>query len=182
MCKIIYKNKEYELKEYFEDIDNNYNQKDEISIKLKINKDIFNMSKMFFECNSLLEIKEITKKNCCNNKTLDLDNFEYSSSFEDDSQQNIINESEENSLYRDCECCQISKSISSIQNIYTFDNIYTINRDNLLTILQFDNVINMSLMFYGCSSLISLPDLSEWNTSNVNDRSSMFYECFNNLN
>ena len=23
-CKIIYKNKEYELKEYFEDIDNNY--------------------------------------------------------------------------------------------------------------------------------------------------------------
>ena len=26
-CKIIYKNKEYELKEYFEDVDNNYKNK-----------------------------------------------------------------------------------------------------------------------------------------------------------
>ena len=30
-CKIIYKNKKYELKKYFQEIDNNYNRKDEIS-------------------------------------------------------------------------------------------------------------------------------------------------------
>jgi surface protein len=29
------------------------------------------------------------------------------------------------------------------------------------------NVINMKKMFYNCSSLISLPDISKWNTSNV---------------
>ena len=37
-CKIIYKNQEYELKEYFEDIDNNYKNKEEISFILRINK------------------------------------------------------------------------------------------------------------------------------------------------
>ena len=30
-CKIIYKDKEYDLKEYFEDIDNNYNHKEEFT-------------------------------------------------------------------------------------------------------------------------------------------------------
>ena len=32
-------------------------------------------------------------------------------------------------------------------------------------------------MFYGCTSLISLPDLTKWNTSNVIDMSNMFYRC-----
>ena len=52
-CKIIYKNKEYELEEYFEDIDNNYNKKDEITIKLRITKYIVEMGNMFYECDSL---------------------------------------------------------------------------------------------------------------------------------
>ena len=37
------------------------------------------------------------------------------------------------------------------------------------------NVKNMSSMFYGCSSLSSLPDISKWDTNNVNDMSLMFY-------
>ena len=32
-------------------------------------------------------------------------------------------------------------------------------------------------MFSGCNSLISLPDLSKWNISNVEDMSNMFYGC-----
>ena len=32
-------------------------------------------------------------------------------------------------------------------------------------------------MFYNCNSLISLPDISNWNTENVIDISYMFYEC-----
>ena len=35
----------------------------------------------------------------------------------------------------------------------------------------------MSHMFYGCNSLISLPDISKWNTANVKNMSSIFYEC-----
>ena len=39
------------------------------------------------------------------------------------------------------------------------------------------NVTNMSDMFYECSSLLSLPDISEWNTQNVTDMSNMFFGC-----
>ena len=32
-------------------------------------------------------------------------------------------------------------------------------------------------MFFKCASLISLPDISKWNTSNVTNLNSMFKEC-----
>ena len=35
----------------------------------------------------------------------------------------------------------------------------------------------MCYMFYGCESLISLPDISKWNTENVNNMSFMFRGC-----
>ena len=35
----------------------------------------------------------------------------------------------------------------------------------------------MSGLFYECSSLKSLPDISKWNTNNVNNMSYLFYEC-----
>ena len=35
----------------------------------------------------------------------------------------------------------------------------------------------MSDMFYGCSSLISLPDISKWNTKNIIDMSCLLYGC-----
>ena len=40
----------------------------------------------------------------------------------------------------------------------------------------------MRYMFYFCSSLISLPNISEWNTSKVSNMSSMFSECNSLLN
>ena len=38
-----------------------------------------------------------------------------------------------------------------------------------------NNVTDMSCMFYQCSSLASLPDISNWNTNNVIDKKDMFY-------
>ena len=35
----------------------------------------------------------------------------------------------------------------------------------------------MSGMFYNCSLLKSLPDISKWNTNNVTDMSLIFYDC-----
>ena len=35
----------------------------------------------------------------------------------------------------------------------------------------------MKGIFYGCKSLKKLPDISKWNTFNVNDISWMFYGC-----
>ena len=40
-------------------------------------------------------------------------------------------------------------------------------------------ITDMSYMFYECSSLISLPDISLWNTINVTNMSYMFYRCVN---
>ena len=39
------------------------------------------------------------------------------------------------------------------------------------------NITNMSRIFSECRFLSSLPDISNWNTSNVTDISRMFYEC-----
>ena len=43
--------------------------------------------------------------------------------------------------------------------------------------MEYFNVKNMSEMFSIFNSLKSLPDISQWNTSNVTDMSRMFYEC-----
>ena len=40
-----------------------------------------------------------------------------------------------------------------------------------------NNVKNMREMFSNCYSLSSLPDISKWNTNNVNDMNGMFYNC-----
>ena len=37
------------------------------------------------------------------------------------------------------------------------------------------NINNMSNLFYNCRSLLSLPDISKWDTSNVIDMSYLFY-------
>ena len=39
------------------------------------------------------------------------------------------------------------------------------------------NITNASGMFYECKSLLSLPDISKWNTSNITNMQLMFYEC-----
>ena len=49
--------------------------------------------------------------------------------------------------------------------------------DILIKLKGILNITNMSYMFYGCSSLSSLPDISKWNTSNVTHMSFMFDGC-----
>ena len=40
-----------------------------------------------------------------------------------------------------------------------------------------NNIINMSGIFNECSSLLYLPDISKWNTNNATDMSYMFNGC-----
>ena len=37
---------------------------------------------------------------------------------------------------------------------------------------------DISYMFYRCSSLVSIPDLSQWNKNNVYDMNSFIEDCF----
>ena len=62
-CKIVYNDKEYELKEYFEDIDSNNNHKDSITLILRGFNNITDMSYLFNECDSFTSISFIEKKN-----------------------------------------------------------------------------------------------------------------------
>ena len=40
-----------------------------------------------------------------------------------------------------------------------------------------DNVNNVSYLFFGCTSLVSLPDISKWSTNFINNMSYMFSKC-----
>ena len=43
--------------------------------------------------------------------------------------------------------------------------------------MEYYKVTNMSGMFYNCSSLKLLPDISNWDTSNVSNMENMFSGC-----
>ena len=55
---------------------------------------------------------------------------------------------------------------------------------SLVDISKWDTskVTNMLSIFSKCYSLALLPDISKWNFSNINNMNYMLYECFNFLN
>ena len=124
--KIIYKSEEYDLKEYFVDIDNNYNNKEEISFILRLNKNISDISYMFRECEALLSIREISNLKNSENNSLILSDIKSksNSSSEGESMERIINQNYKSNLYNDNEDIIKESSISSIANKY-ISNIST---------------------------------------------------------
>ena len=141
-CKIIYKNKSYELTHYFEDIDKNYNHKDFFKFILCLDNNITSLSYMFSLCSSLISISEKSIWDCLeSNKESNDKNLNGSKS--DDSEE----------LHH------------SIHNYFPISNI------------QLNEITDMSYLFFGCSSLISLPDIIKLNTSKVKNMSYMFYGC-----
>ena len=62
------------------------------------------------------------------------------------------------------------------------EKINLLNKDMIeIKLKGITNVTDMSYMFYECSSLSSLPDISKWNTSNVTDMGGMFTGCKDSL-
>ena len=43
--------------------------------------------------------------------------------------------------------------------------------------MDISNVTDMYSMFFGCSNLIKLPDISKWNTENLENIGFLFYNC-----
>ena len=56
-------------------------------------------------------------------------------------------------------------------------NIFKKSKKLKIILLGNNNISNMSYMFSGCSTLLSLPDISKWNTNNTTDMSNMFSGC-----
>ena len=170
-CKIIYDNKEYELSEYFK-VDNN-NDNNIIKIQLKINNNIEDLGYMFKECKELLSIRDISNLNNYSNINKSLDESLSYNYF--DESDNVSEEECDENFYKD------NLTISSIQsNISTSEFIGIKKVINNLDKQQkkiFYNVNNMISMFEGCSSLISLSDISKWKINDVTNMSHMLRGC-----
>ena len=76
--------------------------------------------------------------------------------------------------------CDISKLLE-LYNKINEDNNNEINEESNTNNKDNNKIVDlyeeMNSMFSECKSLISLPDLSKWNTSNVTDMKAMFWEC-----
>ena len=77
----------------------------------------------------------------------------------------------------------IYDNIINYQNNYLnmskmFYNCSSLTTLNDIFKKNINNVASISGMFYNCSSLSSLPDISKWNINNVTDMSNIFYNCF----
>ena len=157
-CKIIYNNKEYELKEYFDDIDKEYNNKDEIKIKLKGINSVTDMSKMFCVCETLSSLPDISKWDTSKVTNIRgmFDCCFILSSLPDISKWDTSKVTNISGMFNNC------KSLYSLPDISKWDT---------------SKVIDMCYMFSGCETLSSLPDISKWDTSKVTNMSSMFEDC-----
>jgi len=171
-CKIIYNNKKYELKEYYDEIDNNYNPKiKEIKIKLNGINNITNMKEMFYGC---IHLTSLSKSKNVGAKQIEIFNDDNSetSLFENESEMKIkykniknLNIDEElferykelNYLYYEY-FLSSSEQISSIESNFSSNYKKSLNL-NIKTQLELSkfcsNIKNISFMFSGCISLIS---------------------------
>ena len=141
-CKIIYANKLLELKEYFEDIDTNYNHKDLIKFKIIFINNIIDMSYTFYGCDALISLSD-------NNKTnINISNCKIY----------IINTS---CMFDGCKSLTSLPDISnwSISNNMNMSYIYN-KYNSLIDISGWNtsNINDISFKFDGCTSIISSQD------------------------
>ena len=137
-CKIIYNNKEYELKEYFNDIDKEYNNKNEIKIKLKGINNVTNMGTMFLGCDTLSSLSNIS--NWDTSKVTDMHSMfsgcKILSSLPDISNWDTSKVTDMTCMFRNC------NNLSSLPDISKWN---------------ISKVTNMNCMFSGCDKLLNIP-------------------------
>ena len=184
-CKIIYKNEEYDLKEFFNDIDSLYNNKNPISIILKGINNISDLSFLFNECSSLSSLPDISNLDSSNitNMSFMFSGCKSLISVPDISCWDTSNVTNMGRMFSGC------NSLTSLPDMSGWDVSRLIDISGMFAdcnslislpdISQWNvsNISYMSRIFSGCNLLKSLPDISKWNTSNATNMSGMFYEC-----
>jgi len=194
-CKIIYydrdnhKDKECELKEYFEDINYYYNNKDSFSFKLKGINNITDMSHMFDGCNSILELPDISEWDTSkvNNMSYMFRECELISSLPDLSNWDTLNVTDMSFMFYKCKSLISLPDISKWKTsnvVYLHEMFRECKLLNLLPdISKWDisNTLDIYNMFYKCKSLRSLPPIEKWDISWVNRKSYMFEGCDESL-
>ena len=183
-CKIIIDKKEFNLKTY---VDINVNQLNNgiFEIKLKGIKKVTNMSYMFYNCESLSSLPNISKWKTQN--VTDMKFMFYNctslSTLSDISKWNTLNVINMSEMFSYCYSLSSLPEISkwNTQNVTDISSMFY-HCKSLFTLPDISkwntqNVINMKGMFSGCKSLLSLPDISKWNTLNLKNISNMFSHC-----
>ena len=184
-CKIEFENKEYEIKECFHIEDYTNYKLNKLQIKLKLSKNITDMSYMFNGCTSLTSLPDISNWNTNNVTNMSYMFYHCKSliSLPDISKWNTNNVTNMSYMFNDCKSLQSLPDISkwNTNNVINMSCIFAccLSLPSLPDISKWNtkNVTNMSIMFSDCKSLTSLPDISKWNTNNVTNMSYMFYNC-----
>ena len=130
---------------------------------------ITNMSNIFANCSSLLQLPDISKWDTSNIINISYIFYRCSSllSLPDISKWSIF-KNINNTINLD----DFDKSLSKLKEYYYVDI-----EEFIEEYCKFHHFYNMESMFEGCSSLISLPDISKWNTKYVYNMESMFEGC-----
>ena len=170
-CIIIYKTKIFPLKEYFSTSDI---EKGDIKLELFLLdlENITNRSYMFYECDQLEYFSLFENEKMNSQKELKENDKKI---FDKDSKKfaELYNNYKNNKI--DIEAITLKNKESSNKN--SLLKVYKSLHIMINKIITKNNFTNLSYMFYNCSYLISLPDISQWNISQVFNLSYLFYGC-----
>jgi surface protein len=156
-CTFLCEDNEYKLAEFI-DLQNLKRREKTLEIKLKIKRDLRDISFMFSDCSSLISIsKSISWKT--ENVTSIRGMFAGCTSLKTLPDLSLMDTSKVKNMRGIFAGCE---SLTSLPDISKWNT---------------DNVTDMQYMFHNCNSLKTLPEISKWNTSNVTDMRCMFYNC-----
>ena len=153
-CKMIYNGEEKELSSYV--LNEESNEENYIEIKIKIYKDINNMSGMFYNCKSLKCLPDISKWN-----TINVDNM--------------------SAMFYNCESLKCLPDISKWNTINLIDINFFFYNCSLLSHLpdiskwNTNKIWNLTGLFSNCKSLLQIPDISNWKIGNQNKEYNNFH-------
>ena len=157
-CKILCIGQTYNLVDSF-DISNGNKENNMLEFELEGINNITNASYMFYECNCLSPLSQISGWD-----TSKITNME--------------------ALFSNCASCTSLPDISvwdtsNVTNISCmFENCSSLATIPDISDWNVNNVTNMNHIFCGCWSLKSLPDISKWNIEKVKDINSLFSTCY----
>jgi surface protein len=156
-CTFLCEDNEYKLAEFI-DLQSLKKKEKTLEIKLKIKRDLKDISFMFSDCSSLISIS-----NSISWKTENVLSI-----------RGMFAGCTELKALPDLSLIDTSK-VKNMRGIFAGCESLTSLPD--ISKWNTDNVTDMQYMFHNCSSLKTLPDISKWNTSNVTDMRFMFYNC-----
>ena len=163
---IIYKHKKYPLQGL---LAFQHPKNDKLKIQMLLSKDCYNKSCMFKDCSLLITFKCDYNINSIKDSLFKSENIYCLSDLDGnekinfDNSKNAFNEVEYNFSFN------IFESNKKLRNLNENETINNCIWNTKISI--------MNEIFSNCSSLISLPDISSWETSKIIDMNKIFYNC-----